>query len=116
MDYEDTLVKNEGALKFHFTLLTLAYPNDELPDPPYILIRYIEAEPKGKRLLQQYAPEMIALIKARLGSNRTVVFEPANGEIGNDKEQHRLESYYRSCGFDYLPSSTSKWWMTWPAI
>ena len=113
-DSKDTLIKGEGALEFLFGLFSPPFPNEELPDPPYILIRYFEAKPPGRHLLKRYAAEMITQIRARLKSSRTVIFQPANGEIGNEQAQERLERYYRSCGFDYLPSSKSRWWMTWP--
>ena len=112
---EDTLIKEEGALKSWFTLHTPLHRSEELPDPPYILIHYIEAEPTGKRMLQRHASEMIARIKTRLNSNHTVILQPANGDLEDEIAQKKLVDYYRSCGFDYLPSSTTKWWMTWPA-
>ena len=116
MDHIDTIITDSGTLTFHFKLHTPQFPNEELPDPPYIFIDWMQAEPRGKRLLQQYADEVIACIRAKLDSNRTIIFQPANGEMGNDVVQKRLEAYYRSCGFDYLPSSASKFWMTWRGL
>lgn len=113
-DIKGSLVKENGILEFWFTLLTPPKADEELPDPPYILIRWIEAKPKGHRLLEQHAAEMVSQIRATLMSNRPVIFQPANGEMGNDESQAKIESYYRTCGFDYLSTSASKWWMTWP--
>jgi hypothetical protein len=111
----ETLIVDGGELKFYFKLHTPRSPNPELPDPPYIFIDYIVAEPRGERLLQRYAGEVIARIREKIRSARPIIFQPANGEVGNDEAQARLEAYYLKCGFCYLPSSGSKWWMTWPA-
>jgi len=111
-DIKDTLLKNEGALEFLYTLFTPSIANQELPDPPYILIRWVEAKPKGRQLLLRYAADMIAQIQTNLGRMRTIIFQPAAN--GNGEDQEKLVAYYRSCGFDYLPSSKSKFWMTWP--
>jgi hypothetical protein len=116
MEHVDTLVTDQGKLTFHFKLHTPQWENESLPEPPYIFINYIAAEPRGARILQRHAGEMIARIRAKLKSDRTIIFQPANGNSEDDAAQKKLETYYQSCGFDYLPSSRSNWWMTWPEI
>lgn len=113
-EHVETLNVEGGELKFYFKLHTPPGANAELPDPPYIFIDYITAAPRGNRLLECYSGEVIARIRERTKSDRPIIFQPANGEIGNEAEQARLERYYLLCGFRYLPTSESKWWMTWP--
>ncbi|HRJ47040.1 MAG TPA: hypothetical protein PKY38_06740 [Opitutaceae bacterium] len=114
MKHEDTLITDEGMLTFHFKLHTPRTQSEELPNPPYIFIDWIAAEPPRRGLLKKYASKMIARIREKLGSDREIIFQPANGDTEDDPAQEKLKTYYQSCGFDYLPSSSRNFWMTWP--
>lgn len=112
--HTETLSTPMGELTFWFKLHTPSPPAPELPYPPYIFLDHIAANPRGLRLLRRYAPEMIRRIRSTLRSERTIILQPASGKPGDLQAQQKLEAYYRSCGFDYLPTSKTKFWMTWP--
>jgi hypothetical protein len=84
----------------------------ELPDPEYILIEWLEAKPPEKKLLRNSASRMISDIRDQFGPDRKIILQPSNFDTPEEMEQ--LEHYYQTCGFVYLPTSPSKFWMMWP--
>ena len=113
MNHEYNISNKSGKLKFTFRIITPQKDTKELPEPQYILIEWIEASPQGQRILKKCAKEMINKIQSRLGYNTKIILHPASGTPLNPRLQKRMVDYYKTCGFQFLPSSKSKYWMTW---
>jgi hypothetical protein len=101
-----------GTLKYFVKAFAPNRPAPELPDEEYILIEWLAATPPGKKLLIKYAGDVVTDIRSLFGHGRKIILQPSN--FKTPAEQERLERYYRKCGFAYLPTSPTKWWMYWP--
>ncbi|MBL9187493.1 MAG: hypothetical protein JNK23_08460 [Opitutaceae bacterium] len=109
---QGTLERPNGTLTYLVKAFAPNRPAPELPDAEYILIEWFEAAPKGRKLLVRHAGDVIADIRSKFGGGRKIILQPSNYKT--PAEQVRLEFHYQKCGFVYLPTSSTKWWMYWP--
>lgn len=107
-----TCERPDGTLTYLVKAFAPNQPAPELPDVEYILIEWLEAAPRGSKLLVRHARDVIADIRIKFGSGRKIILQPSN--FKTPTEQRRLERHYKKCGFAYLPTSPTKWWMYWP--
>ncbi len=111
---DEVLPFSEGKLKI-MARRRVDRTTDILPKEPYIWIDYIEAEPRGRRLLRCHAPTVMARIRDGLGGKGPILLNPAaDQQPGDTTSQSRLECYYLSCGFTWYHNTGLMSWAQTP--